>query len=221
MGAVVLRAGLRLAAAALLLLTGCQQANPPVVTGQTFSAAAGSTKMVAVMPFYPRPELRQRNPDVDPDALAKSVAIYVADALAAQGVRVVPPTDLQISFMNDGRPLPRRDPKTAAEVAARDFGASSVVLGEVTRWRDRDGRNLGSGTAASVAYTLRLFEAPGGRRLWTSRFDHTQRTLTGDPLMARKYPGGGTRWLTAAELARWGASAAAENMVQGQWRASK
>ncbi len=221
MGAVVLRAGLRLAAGGLLLLTGCQQANPPVVTGQTFSAVAGSTKVVAVMPFYPHPELRQRNPGVDVDALAKNVAIYVADALAAQGVRVVPPTDLQISFMNDGRPLPRRDPKTAAEVAARDFGASSVVLGEVTRWRDRDGRNLGSGTAASVAYTLRLFEAPGGRRLWTSRFDHTQRTLTGNLLIARKYPGGGTRWLTAAELARWGASAAAENMVQGQWRASK
>jgi hypothetical protein len=214
-------AGLGLVTGALLLLAGCQQANPPVVKGQTFSAAAGSTKVVAIVPFYPRPELRQRNPDLDSDALAKSVSIYIADALAAQGVRVVPPTDLQISFMNDGRPVPRRDPRVAAEVAARDFGATSVVLGEVIRWRDRDGANLGSGTAASVAFTMRLFEAPGGRRLWTSRFDHTQRTLTADPLIARKYPGGGTRWLTAAELARWGASAAATDMVQGQWRASK
>jgi len=96
-----------------------------------------------------------------------------------------------------------------------------VVLGEVIRWRDREGRNLGSGNPAGVGFTLRLFEAPGGRRLWTSRFDHTQRTLTADPLIARKYPGGGSRWLTASELARWGASAAAEDMVQGQWRASK
>ena len=220
-GARASRAGLGLATGVLLLLAGCQQANPRVVTGQTFSAAAGSTKVVAVVPFYPRPELRQRNPDVDSDALAKSVAIYMADALAAQGIRVVPPSDLQISFANDGHPVPRRDPKRAAEVAARDFGATSVVLGEVYRWRDRDGANLGSGTAASVAFTLRLFEAPGGRRLWTSRFDHTQRTLTGDPLIARKYPGGGTRWLTASELARWGANAAAQDMVQGQWRASK
>jgi hypothetical protein len=201
--------GLGLATGALMLLAGCQQANPPVVKGQTFSASAGSTKVVAIVPFYPRPELRQRNPEVD------------FDALAAQGVRVVPPTDLQISFMNDGRPVPRRDPRVAAEVAARDFGATSVVLGEVIRWRDRDGANLGSSTAASVAFTMRLFEAPGGRRLWTSRFDHTQRTLTADPLIARKYPGGGMRWLTAAELARWGASAAATDMVQGQWRASK
>jgi len=206
---------------ALLLLSGCQQANPPVVKGQTFSAPAGSTKVVAVMPFYPRPELRQRDPDLDVDALAKNVSIFVADALAAQGIRVVPPTDLQISFMNEGRPVPRRDPRAAAEVAARDFGATSVVMGEVARWRDREGKNLGSGSPASVSYTMRLFEAPGGRRLWTSRFDHTQRTLTGDPLTARKYPGGGTRWLTAAELARWGAGAAAEDLVKGQWRASK
>jgi len=226
-GAVVLSdartAPLRLALACALTLlgAGCQQANPPVVKGQTFSAAAGSMKTVAVMPFYPRPELRQRAPDADVDALAKNVAIYVADALAAQGIRVVPPTDLQISFMNDGAPVPRRDPQAAAEVAARDFGATSVVLGELTRWREREGANLGSGSAASVSYTLRLFQAPGGRRLWTSRFDHTQRTLTADLLTARKYPGGGTRWLKASELARWGAGAAAEDMVQGQWRASK
>ena len=205
----------------LLLATGCQQANPPVVKGQTFSAAAGSTRVVAVVPFYPRPELRQRMPDVDVDALAKNVAIYMADALSAQGVRVVPPTDLQLSFLNEGRPVPRRDPQLAAEVAARDFGATSVVLGELLRWRDREGANLGAGRPASVGYTMRLFEAPGGRRLWTSRFDHTQRTLTADPLTARKYPGGGTRWLTAAELARWGASAAAQDLVQGQWRASR
>ena len=216
----MLRAGIA-ASLGLLLLAGCQQANPSVVSGQTFSAPAGSTRVVAVMPFYPRPELRQRDPDLDADALAKNVSIFVANALAAQGVRVVPPTDLQISFMNEGRPVPRRDVKAAAVVAARDFGATSVVMGEVLRWRDREGANLGSSRPASVAYTLRLHEAPGGRRLWTSRFDHTQRTLTGDPLIARKYPGGGTRWLTASELARWGASAAAEDMVQGQWRASK
>ena len=120
MGAVVLRAGLRLAAGGLLLLTGCQQANPSVVTGQTYSAAAGSTKVVAVMPFYPRPELRQRNPGIDPDALAKNVAIYVADALAAQGVRVVPPTDLQISFMNSGRPLPRVGGLTHEDAEGKD-----------------------------------------------------------------------------------------------------
>lgn len=216
-----MRAGRALLLLSLLALAGCQQANPKVVKGQTFSAAAGSMKIVAVMPFYPRPELRQRDPDLDVEALSKSISIFVADALSAQGIRVVPPTDLQIAFMNDGRPLPRRDPQAAAEVAARDFGATSVVMGEVLRWRDREGRNLGSGSPAGVGYTIRLFQAPGGRRLWTSRFDHTQRTLTADPLIARKYPGGGTRWLTAAELARWGASAAAEDMVQGQWRASK
>ena len=39
--------------------------------------------------------------------------------------------------------------------------------------------------------------------------------------MLGRYPGGGSRWLTAAELARWGAAAAAKSLVEGQWRASK
>ena len=29
--------------------------------------------------------------------------------------------------------------------------------------------------------------------------------ISANPLLARKYPGGGTRWLSAAELTRWGA----------------
>lgn len=203
-----------------LAVTACPKANPPVVSQQTFSTAPGSTRIVAVMPFYPRPEL-QRYADVDGDSVANMVSTYVAEALKAEGIKVVAPSDLALAFTNEGHATPRRDPRAAAEGANRNFGATSVVLGEVSRWRDRDGANLGSGTAASVAYQFSLYEAPGGRRLWTSRFDHTQRTLTADPLTARKYPGGGTRWLTAAELARWGAKAAAQAMVEGQWRASK
>jgi hypothetical protein len=96
-----------------------------------------------------------------------------------------------------------------------------VVLGEVHRWRDLEGEAYGADRPASVGYQVNLFEVEGSRRLWSSRFDHTQRTLTADPLMARKYPGGGTRFLSAAELARWGARDAAASLVEGQWRPSR
>jgi hypothetical protein len=211
------------ALAAVLLLLSCQQANPPVVVQQTFSAAAGSTRVVAVMPFYPRPELTRYGAEIDvsPDDLANLVSGFVADALSAQGVRVIPPNDMALAFINQGRAVPRRDPRAAIEVAAREFGATSVGSGEVSRWRERKGEAYGAEQPASVGYQMSLHGAPDGRRLWSSRFDHTQRTLTADPLTARKYPGGGTRFLTAAELARWGAQAAAASLVQGQWRDSK
>jgi hypothetical protein len=203
-----------------LLCAGCP--TTPVVKQQTFSASAGSLRVVGVVPFYPRPELRRSiESDASADEVANLVATFVADALMVEGVQVIPPSDLAVLFEAQGAPLPRRDPRAAAETAAREFGASSVVLGEVYRWRERGGGARGSDRPAGVGYELSLFDASTGRRLWSSRFDHTQRSLTADPLTARNYPGGGSRWLTAAELARWGAEASAESLVSGQWRDSK
>ena len=106
-------------------------------------------------------------------------------------------------------------------MAAREFGATSVVMGEVLRWRERKGEAYASDRPASVAYQMTLHQTPLPRRLWSSRFDHTQRTVTADPLTARKYPGGGMRFLTAAELARWGVRSSASSLVEGQWRGEK
>jgi hypothetical protein len=208
--------------ALLLLCVGCPK-PPPVVKQQTFSASPGSIEVVALVPFYPRPDLLRSlaGKGISADEVAAIVTGFFGDALAAEGVRVVPASDLELAFSSQGRATPRRDPRAAAELAARDFGATSVVLGEVYRWRDRSGEALGTDRPASVGYQMSLHQAPGGRRLWTSRFDETQRPLSADVRNLGRYPGGGSRWLTAAELARWGAAAAAESLVAGQWRASK
>jgi hypothetical protein len=215
-GAAVKRAALALAAAGLF---GCSQANPPVVKQQTFSAPVDATQRVAVVPFAYRPELEMDAAagGLAPQEVADLVTTFVAEALAAQGIKVVPPSDVEVVFTSQGRAVPRRDPRAAAEMLGREFGATSVVLGEVIRWREREGEAYGADQPASVGFEFAL-RALTGRTLYHTRFDHTQRTLTADPLTARKYPGGGTRFLTAAELARWGANASAETLAEGQWR---
>jgi hypothetical protein len=210
------RAAIALAAAAL---AACSQTNPPVVRQQTFSAPAEATQVVAVVPFAYRPELAYGDTagGLTPQEVADLVTTFVTEALAAQDIKVVPPSDVEVVFVNQGRAVPRRDPRAAAEVVGREFGATSVVLGEVIRWRERVGEAYGADQPASVGFEFALRDLTG-RTLHHTRFDHTQRTLTADPLTARKYPGGGTRFLTAAELARWGANAAAESLAEGQWR---
>ena len=207
---------------ALLLCLGCPK-PAPVVKQQTFSASAGSLDVVVLVPFYPRPGLEQSltGTGISAEEVAALVTGFFGDALAAQGIRIVPASDFEMAFTNQGRATPRHNPREAAEVAARDFGATSVVLGEVYRWRKRSGEALGTDRPASVGYQMSLHQAPGGRRLWNSRFDETQRPLSDDVRNLGRYPGGGSRWLTAAELARWGAAAAAQSLVEGQWRASR
>ena len=208
-------AALGLAVAAL----ACAQAGigpRPVVTEQPFHVPTSSLGKIAVVPFYPTPELGRGLPEGSPLGAADAadlVATFVTDALREQGFAVVPPSDLLGAFVSQGRPIPRLDQREAGALAAREFGASAVLLGKVYRYREREGQALGALRPASVGYELTLFEAPEGRRLWTSRFDETQQPLTADIFNAQRYPGGGRRWLTAAELARWGAEGAARALA--------
>ncbi len=203
--------------AVCVALTACPK-PAPVVTQRTYAVSPGSLKKVAVMPFYPRPELGAAAGGVGLSSaeVADLVSTFVAEALASQGIPVVAPSDLVTAFTGAGMATPRLDPRAAASIATRKFGASAVLLGEVYRWRDRSGGRRGTSQAASVGYEMTLYQAPSGRRLWSSRFDETQRPITENVFNAPRYPGGGRRWLTAAELARWGADAAATAIASGQ-----
>jgi hypothetical protein len=187
-----------------------------VVNASTVARSAEFMKKVAVMPFYPvAPTGRSiggGSPAVSWDSAAL-VSGYFADALVAHGIIVIPASDLEIAFEAQGVPVPRLDARAAAERAAKDFGATAVLLGKVSRWRERDGSAAGATTPASVAFEVSLHQAPTGRRLWTGRFDETQKSITEAILRARQYPGGGTRWLTAADFARWGAQETAKSMT--------
>jgi hypothetical protein len=170
---------------------------------------------VAVMPFYPEaPSARSVGGGTGAVSWesAALVSSYFYEALVAQGVTAIAPSDLEVAFMGLGLPVPRLDPKTAAERAASDFGATAVVLGRVTRWREREGSAAGATRPASVAFEVSLHQAPMGRRLWTGRFDETQKSITEAILRARQYPGGGIRWLSTEEFARWGAEEVAKSM---------
>jgi len=207
------------ALAPLLAVLACPQAGigpRPVVAEQIFHVPTASLGKIAVMPFYPTPELGRGLPAGSPISAADAadlVSTFVTDAMRAQGFAVVDPNDLLAAFVAQGRPLPRLDAREAGVLAAREFGATAVLLGKVYRYREREGEALGALRPASVGFDLTLHEAPGGRKLWTSRFDETQQPITANVFNVQRYPGGGRRWLTAAELARWGADGTARALA--------
>jgi hypothetical protein len=150
------------------------------------------------------------------DDVGTLVANFFSESMADFGVPVAAPNEIARSFRGAGRPLPRLDPVEAATIAKRDFGAQSVALGRVLRYREREGSAAGSTNPASVSLEVTVYNVETGRRMWRGRFDQTQRSLTENILLARQLPSRGTRWLTAAELARWGT----EQMVRSLYGAS-
>jgi hypothetical protein len=86
------------------------------------------------------------------------------------------------------------------------------VLGHVSRFREREGGASGALRPASVGFEFTVHAAPGGATHYVARFDHTQAALSADLFMGLRYPGSGSRWLSAAELARWGAGHAIDEI---------
>lgn len=145
---------------------------------------------------------------------AALVSARIAEALAQSGLAVIGPDDLRRALgpSDGGAPV---SAATAARVAHERFGADAVVIGTLSRWHERGGRAAGTTEPASVGFEATLVRAPGGEKLWTGVFDETQRALTENVFNIGRYPGGGTRWLSAEEMTRWGAESIARAMPRG------
>jgi hypothetical protein len=201
------------AALAALVLGGCAQ---NLVQVRQSSVRPGNTlalSRVAVAPFRAAP----RSGAGDLAGGAALVASYVADAFAARGIDVVPPSDVgpvveKTLSEGGGHPV--------AETVGSRFGAGALVTGTVYRFQNRSGESLGSLSPASVGFEVKLYSTADGHLLWSGVFDHTQVALGENALTAAQYPGGGTRWLTVGELARWGAGRLVKAIPLAQAQAS-
>jgi len=196
---------------------GCRTVSPELVEQRQFDVFEEPISRLAVLPFYPRTTLSRSTHGSGTSAweAAALVTRFVTDAVAERGIQVIPESDVQLAFAGSGVVTPRADPLAAALIASTQFGANAVLLGEVERYRERSGSSYGSESAASVQFEVTLYEAPGGRKIWMARFDQTQPSITSNLFTATRYPGGGTRFLTVAELAQWGAGLVAAAMPVG------
>ncbi|MCH2169862.1 hypothetical protein MK489_03680 [Myxococcota bacterium] len=186
-----------------------------VIQQHFFGKGEGVLGRVAVMPLQAKlpVALRGNESQLGSAEAALQLTSYFSEALSARGVAIVSAHDLQIAADKRGIGLLQTDVRAVAKLAASEFGATGLVHGELLRYRDRVGESLGSSRPASVAFTVTLYEAPTGFALWTGRFDETQRALSENVFNARRYPGGGLRWLTSTELARWGMAEAVTALV--------
>lgn len=188
--------GLGVAALAIACAETVQVTESPTLRGGQPLAIS----RLAVAPF--RAVQRPGAAPVPADA-PELVAGYVADAFTRRGLDVVAASDVQtLAAVEPGAPP---DPRALARAVHQRFGAGGLALGSVARFRDRSGQAMGSTQPASVSFEVKLYSAPDGNLVWSGIFDQTQVALSANLLQAPQYPGGGSRWLTAAEFGRWGA----------------
>jgi hypothetical protein len=197
---------------------GCAQ----TVKGEAFPALkerSGGVNRVAVIPFRVTGALAQTSPEkggTPPSIAAQLVARHLGEAIAARGIEVIPAEDVQRALGIEDPSVRRLSPQVAASVAHESFGADAVLMGQVHRYRDREGEAIGATSPAAVGFQVTLLGAPRGERLWRGTFDEAQAPLTDNLFNAGRYPGGGSRWLSAEELTRWGAEEVAVELPTGR-----
>lgn len=95
-------------------------------------------------------------------------------------------------------------PRSLAQQLGQAVSADLMVIGAVWRYRERDPVEGVPDIPASVAFAIYLVEVETGRRLWRGLYNGTQKFATQNILNLSKQLKMGTRWLSAAELARHG-----------------
>lgn len=181
-------------------LCGLLACATPIET-QTRSGLEGgiAPQRIAVVAFEVAPGVRTEAPN----DLGERMSAYLGSAIAERGPDVVPFSDLSLAATAAGMVPERVDRGAWIDLASEQFGADVLAVGRLDRYRERSGEAMGSQRPASVAFDVELLDA-SGQPLWRGRFDETQRSLTESVLQASRYPGRGTRWLTATEFAQWG-----------------
>lgn len=87
---------------------------------------------------------------------------------------------------------------------AKIFKADAVVMGYVTKYSEREGKEYGSMKPASVSFSLFLYAGNDGSLLWNGSYRETQQALLDNLFNINLYVRRGFRWLSADELAKWG-----------------
>jgi hypothetical protein len=205
----------RASAALLFVLAGCLSPKA-VVEERTYAPPSAALERVAVIPFYAHRtyEGSRLLGSVPPEVASERVTRLVADALSEHGIAVVPPAEVAAAIEDVPRSTAAIDAAIFAELAGRELEATGVLLGEVMRFRDPRGASPAARRPASVAYQVTLYEAPEGFKLWTARFDETQSVPPGG-LESESHDAEIQRpWLSAEEIARRGAEAVAESLIE-------
>ena len=192
-------------------------ALPGAVAQEKNTESSDGTQSIGVIPFFRGMSESGRSETVN---VPVERLYFYTDSIAAESVQVL--TDavykalenrhdimLPLSRFDEiEKDVPRDETRDSIRTLAIRFGqalgAGLVCTGTVWRYKERVGGALGIQSPASVGFAVYLFDVKSKRLVWRARFEETQRSLSEDLLGIKAFLERGAKWITAAELARYG-----------------
>jgi hypothetical protein len=211
--------GLRLV---LITMVATLLISLPLKAAQAQTKKDPAASAIALMPFWlggPTPEL-SREKKTALDCTLEELCYLEGDPLENAGVIMTELTHDELKKQYPDKVVPlvkaeyaytltdKEKTDTLRAIAVR-FGrqleVEHVLAGTLWRYRERVGGAFGAETPASVGFALFLVSVEDGSILWSSTFDKTQTALTENLFDVGLFFKTGIKWVTAAELATYGA----------------
>lgn len=141
------------------------------------------------------------------DALAR--AMYSA-LLSAPGWQVVSESEVR----EVAQTVPPGVEASRMRQISQMVYADAVIVGRISRFRERVGDEWGAKSPASVSFVLDLIDVQRGDVIWSARFDETQKSLSENIFAIGEFSQRGGRWLSAEQLMQEGVKKAIGQLHQ-------
>jgi len=140
------------------------------------------------------------------DDAAKVIAARVLQALTEE-------TDLQVVPPDQAALVPGSEGPAGGAALRRSFGVDAVMTGVVRRYVERSGGPGGSARPSAVWFRLEL-RSTAGDLFWSGTYNETQAALSENLGSLGRAWQRGFRWVTAADLAGYGARQLARALAE-------
>lgn len=157
---------------------------------------------VGTPPGEPRP------PDRDPDEILARLLYPALSALP--NWQIV--SESEVREASQG--ISDADEATRLRRLGEAVYADAVLVGRMSRYRERVGDEWGAKSPASVSFVLRLVDVRRGDVIWSANFDETQKSLSENIFVIGSIGERGVRWLSADQLANDGVKRAVAQLHQ-------
>lgn len=157
---------------------------------------------IVVVPMFTNPVVRDEIPAERSRFLTSE--LYQELSIRIKGKTIVALGTSTDEFIKLKEENPELGYLNLAMEVGKNLNSDSVLIGNISTFREREGGELGTSAPASVAFGVQLINPNTGERLWEAYYAETQETLLQNVTKIGKFFKRKGKWVTANQLAKEG-----------------
>jgi len=167
---------------------------------------------IVVVPLFTNPEARTEVPAERSRFLTSELYQELNNRI--KGITIVALGTSTDEFIELKQQNPELGYVNLAIEVGKNLNSDSVLIGNISVFREREGGELGTTSPASVAFGVQLVNPNNGEKLWEAYYAETQETLLQDVTRIGKFFKRRGRWITANQLAKEGVVEVIDNLAE-------